>query len=49
MPNLIDACEALGWEVDFMSYGEMYQWTYWDSPVQLSFAIPSPAKTPSGR
>ena len=46
MPNLIDACEALGWEVDYMSYGEMYQWTYWDSPVQLSFAIPANSDNP---
>lgn len=46
MPNLIDACTALGWEVDYMSYGEMYQWTYWDSPVQLSFAVPIASENP---
>ena len=46
MPALIDACEALGWEVDYMSYGEMYQWTYWDSPVQMSLAIPASSENP---
>ena len=46
MPNLIDACEALGWEVDYMSYGEMYEWTYWDSPVQMSFAVPIASENP---
>ena len=46
MPNLIDACEDLGWEVDYMSYGEMYEWTYWDSPVNLSYAIPVASENP---
>ena len=46
MPNLIDACENLGWEIDFMSYGEMYEWTYWDSPVQGSYAIPIASENP---
>lgn len=46
MPTLIDACEKLGWEVDYMSYGEMYQWTYWDSPVQMSLAIPAASDNP---
>lgn len=46
MPTLLDACEELGWEVDYMSYGEMYQWTYWNSPVAMTFAIPSGAENP---
>lgn len=46
MPNLIDACAELGWEVDYMSYGEMYEWTYWDSPVNLSYAIPVASENP---
>ncbi|MCI6023898.1 MAG: DUF3502 domain-containing protein [Oscillospiraceae bacterium] len=46
MPRLIDSAEALGWEVDYMSYGEMYQWTYWDSPVQMSYAIPASSENP---
>lgn len=46
MPNLIDACTALGWEIDYMSYGEMYQWTYWDSPVNLSYVIPIASENP---
>lgn len=46
MPNLIDACKDLGWEIDYMSYGEMYEWTYWDSPVSLSYAIPVASENP---
>ncbi len=41
MPRLIDAATANGWEVDYMSYGEMYQWTYWESPISMTFAIPA--------